>query len=108
MHRGYGPINERNGIDKATLAARLLGHCRREPALPLFWGKRISLSPMPIYLIEAQRWLHMVTDDNGYELCSLAKLRYARGPWCRRETVRADRRLGAPPPLFFRQALKAA
>jgi hypothetical protein len=55
MHRGYGPINGRNGIDKATLAARLLGHCRREPALPLFWGKRISLSPMPIYLIEAQR-----------------------------------------------------
>src|SRR3954451_2647674 len=42
----------------------------------------------------------MVTDDNGYELCSLAKLRYARGPWCWRETVRADRRLGAPP-LFF-------
>ena len=79
MHRGYGPINERNGIDKATLAARLLGHCRREPALTLFWGKRISLSPMPIYLIEAQRWLHMVTDDNGYELCSLPKLRYARG-----------------------------
>jgi hypothetical protein len=31
-------------------------------------GKRISLSPMPIYFIEAQRCVHMGTDDNGYEL----------------------------------------
>src|SRR6267154_2371760 len=38
----------------------------------------------------------MVTDDNGYELCSLAKLRYARGPWCWRETVRAQRSRACP------------
>src|SRR6202048_3687510 len=35
-HRRYGPSN---GIDKATLAARLLGHCRREHARLLFWGQ---------------------------------------------------------------------
>jgi len=51
-HRRRGPSN---GIDKATLAARLLGHCRREHARPLFWGQAY-LSVADAYLfIEAQR-----------------------------------------------------
>ena len=49
-HRRRGPSN---GIDKATLAARLLGHCRREHARPLFWGQAY-LSVAAAYL-EAQR-----------------------------------------------------
>jgi hypothetical protein len=44
-----------NGIDKATLAARLLGHCRREHARLLFWGQAY-LSVADAYLFfEAQR-----------------------------------------------------
>ena len=51
-HRRCGPSN---GIDKATLAARLLGHCRREHARPLFWGQAY-LSVADAYLfIKARR-----------------------------------------------------
>src|SRR6202035_3277481 len=50
-HRRRGPSN---GIDKATLAARLLGHCRREHARPLFWGQAY-LSVADAYLFNWKR-----------------------------------------------------
>src|SRR5260370_40816982 len=55
-HRRRGPSN---GIDKATLAARLLAHCTLEHARRLFWGQAYLSVDAAQLFIEAQRIVDM-------------------------------------------------